>query len=475
MATFTEYADHDGLGLADLIARREVKPEEVLEAAIERADAVNPTINAIVHRMDAIARGRVAADLPTGPFAGVPFLLKDLYVGYEGSPVSNGSRLWKDYISPANFTYTERCRDAGLVVFGRTNSPELGIAWTTEPVAHGPTRNPWDLERTAGGSSGGAAAAVAAGIVPIAHATDGGGSIRIPAAQCGLFGLKPTRGRNPAGPYIGEGWSGLATGHVVSRSVRDSAAMLDATSGPAPGDPYAAPTPARPFLKEVGADPGRLRVALHTTGLDGRPLDPENATAANQAAHMLRELGHEIDEAMPVFDLAALNKAFRVIIAGNLWNAVSMRYAALDRDPDGEGLEKATWEWAQEGRTFTASDYAASLTAIHVAGRQLAQFFENYDAMLSTTMREPPVKLGTLRQNEQGLDDYMQALMGEMPVTPLFNSTGCPAMSVPLHWTAGGLPVGIHFGAAFGREDLLIRLASQLEQAKPWFDRRPDL
>ena len=475
MAAFTEYRNHDGLGLARLIARKDVTPEEVLEAAIARADAVNPAVNAIVHRMDAEARGRVAADLPTGPFAGVPFLLKDLYMGYEGAPLSNGSRLWADYVSPADFTYTRRCREAGLVVFGKTNTPELGIAWTTEPTAHGPTRNPWDLERSAGGSSGGAAAAVAAGIVPIAHATDGGGSIRIPAAQCGLFGLKPTRARNPAGPFVGEGWSGLSTGHVVSRSVRDSAAMLDATSGPAPGDPYAAPPPARPFGEEVGADPGRLRVALHTTGLDGRPLDPENARAAREAAKLLQELGHDVDEAMPAVDVPALSKAFRVIIAGNLWNAVALRYAALDRRPDGDGLEKATWAWAEEGREYTAADYAAAVTAVHVAGRQLAGFFENWDVMLSTTMHEPPVKLGVLRQDDQGLDDYYRLLMDEMPVTPLFNATGCPAMSVPLHWTSEGLPVGIHVGAAFGREDTLIRLAAQLEQARPWYDRRPDL
>ena len=475
MVAFTEYARHDGLGLARLIADRELTPEEVLEAAIARAEAVNPTINAIVHRMDAEARGRVAADLPTGPFAGVPFLLKDLYLGYEGAPVGNGSRLWADYVSPSDFTYTRRCRAAGLLVFGKTNTPELGIAWTTEPVAYGPTRNPWDLERSAGGSSGGAAAAVAAGIVPIAHATDGGGSIRIPAAQCGLFGLKPTRGRNPAGPLVGEGWSGLATGHVVSRSVRDSAAMLDATSGPAPGDPYWAPPPARPFLEEVGADPGRLRVALHTTGLDGRPLDPENVRAATAAAHLLRDLGHEVEEAMPALDIPALAKAFRVIIAGNLWNAVAARYAALGRRPDGVGLEKVTWEWAQQGREHSAADYAAALTAIHGAGRTLGDFFESWDVLLSTTMREPPVRLGVLRQDEQDLDEYLGLLMDEMPVTPLFNATGCPAMSVPLHWTDSGLPVGIHVGAGFGREDRLIRLASQIEQARPWFDRRPPL
>lgn len=475
MAAFTEYGDYDGLGLAALVRRGEVQTKEVLEAAMARADAVNPAINAIVHRMDGAARGRAAAGLPEGPFAGVPFLLKDLYMGYAGAPLSNGSRLWADYESPADFTYTQRCRAAGLVIFGKTNTPELGIAWTTEPVAHGPTRNPWNPERSPGGSSGGAAAAVAAGIVPLAHATDGGGSIRIPAAQCGLFGLKPTRARNPSGPYVGEGWAGMSVGHVVSRSVRDSAAMLDATAGPAVGDPYAAPPPARPFLAEVGTDPGRLRVALHTTGLDGRPLDPENVKAARAAAQLLQDLGHDVEEAMPELDVPALEQAVRVIIAGNLWNAVAMRYGQLGRTPDGSGLEKATWAWAEEGRRHSAADYAAAVTAIHAAGRRLGEFFERYDVMLSTTMRRPPMELGYLRQDERGLDDYIKVLMEEMPVTPLFNVTGCPAVSVPLHWTADNLPVGIHIGAGFGHEDLLIRLSSQLEQARPWSGRRPPL
>ncbi|NQW11934.1 MAG: amidase [Alphaproteobacteria bacterium] len=475
MAAFTEYADHDALSLASLIAGGDVTPEEVLEAAIARADVVNPHINAIVHRLDGAARGRVAADLPTGLFAGVPFLLKDLGACQQGVPMGNGSRLWADFVAPLDFTYTERVKAAGLVVFGRTNTPEMGISWTTEPVANGPTRNPWNLNYTPGGSSGGAAAAVAAGIVPMAHATDGGGSIRIPAAHCGLFGLKPTRARTPAGPLVGEGWSGMSSGHVVSRSVRDSAAMLDATHGPAPGDPYVAPTPAGPFLDEIGKDPGTLRVALHRTGLDGRPLGAENAAAAEAAGRLFESLGHRVEEAMPEVDTVALDKAARVIIAGNLWNAVAARYTHLDRTPDGSDLEKATWQWAEMGRRYTASDYAAAIAMIHGTGRQLAKFFERYDVMLSTVMSRPPAKLGYVRQDERDLDDFIEVLLGEMPVTPLFNMTGCPAMSVPLAWSADALPIGIHVGAPFGREDLLIRLAAQLEQAKPWFDKRPTL
>jgi Asp-tRNA(Asn)/Glu-tRNA(Gln) amidotransferase A subunit family amidase len=475
MAAFAEYQSHDALGLAELIHRGEVSAAEVLDAAIARADAVNPAINAVVKRNDEAARRRAAAGGLDGPLAGVPFLLKDLGAMQKGLGMGNGSRLWDGYVGPIDFTYTERAEAAGLVIFGRTNTPEMGISWTTEPIANGPTRNPWNLDHSPGGSSGGAAAAVAAGIVPVAHATDGGGSIRIPAAHCGLFGLKPTRGRNPAGPVVGEGWSGLSTGHVVSRSVRDSAALLDATHGPAPGDPYAAPTPAGPFLAEVGRDPGRLRVALHLQALDGRPLDPENRVAAEAAGALLAELGHEVEEAMPEVDMTALREATRVIIAGNLWNAVAARYAQLEREPDGSDLEACTWAWARLGRERSACDYAAAVSTIHAAGRAMAAFHARYDVMVSTVMAAPPKPIGYVAQDERDLESYFGVLLGEMPVTPLANMTGCPAISVPLAWSAAGLPIGIHVGAAFGREDQLLRLAAQLEAAQPWADKRPGI
>lgn len=475
MLSYGDYAARDAVGLAEWIARGEVSGSEVLEAAIARADAVNPTINAIVRRLDGAARGRVAAGLPSGPLAGVPFLLKDLGTMQEGVGMGNGSRLWDGFVGQVDFTYVERVEAAGLVVFGRTNTPELGIAWSTEPVANGPTRNPWDLSRSPGGSSGGAAAAVAAGIVPMAHATDSGGSIRIPAANCGLFGLKPTRARNPAGPLIGEGASGLSTGHAVSRTVRDSAALLDATHGPAPGDPYAAPEPQGPFLAEVGRPPGRLRVAIHPTALDGRPLDPENRAAVEAAGRLLEDLGHDVEEAMPALDVEGLRDAIVVIIAGTVWTSVCARYAQLEREPDGYGLESATWAFAQLGRDRTASEYAAAVNAIHAAGRRLAEFHQRYDIMLSTTMARPPIPLGYLGQDRRELDDYLDVLFDEMPVTPLANVAGTPAMSVPLAWTEAGLPIGLHFGAAFGREDLLLRLAAQLEAAAPWADRRPEV
>ena len=471
MAAFADYMNYDALGLAELIRTAKVSASDVLESAMDRADAINPTVNAIVSRNDGAARGRVAAGLPTGPLAGVPFLLKDLGAMQDGVKMGNGSRLWRDFIAPTSFTYTDRIEDAGLVVFGRTNTPELGISWTTEPVVNGPTRNPWDLGYSAGGSSGGAAAAVAAGIVPVAHATDGGGSIRIPAANCGLFGLKPTRGRTPMGPLVGEGWAGLATSHVISRSVRDSAALLDVTQGPATGDPYAAPSQKGPYLEEVGRDPGQLRVALHTT-----PLHPENKAAAEDAAKLLADLGHHVEEATPQVDTDVLRDALKVLIAGNLWVGVAARYKALDREPDGRWLEKVTWAWAKHGQERCAADYAAAVGAIHKVGRQLADFYRQYDVMLSTVMRNPPRPLGFLRQNEWDLEQFVTTLIDEMTVTPLANMTGTPAMSVPLAWSGeSGLPIGIHVGAAFGREDLLFRLASQLEQAQPWADRRPEI
>jgi Asp-tRNA(Asn)/Glu-tRNA(Gln) amidotransferase A subunit family amidase len=359
---------------------------------------------------------------------------------------------------------------------GRTNTPEMGLNASTEPTLHGATPNPWDATRSPGGSSGGSAAAVAAGILPMAHATDGGGSIRIPAANCGLFGVKPTRGRNPSGPDVGEGWSGMSTGHVVSRSVRDSARMMDCTHGPAPGDPYAAPPPARPFAAEAGADPGKLRIALMTNGFDGRPLDPECIKGAEVAAKLCADLGHGVEPAQPKLDVGALGQATRTIIAGNVHTAVRLRCEALGREPSGQDVEAITWAFAREGASASAGDYAAAVMVMHQQGRQLAAFFQDYDVILSSTLRHPPLPLGAIDMEGTDLDHYYKTLFeDEIAITPFYNNTGCPAMTVPLHWSADGLPVGVHFGAAFGDEALLFRLASQLEVAKPWFDKVPDL
>ncbi len=475
MISFADYRKLDATALAAAIANGELTAAEVMEAAIARAEAVNPALNAIVHRQYDTARDAVSGKTALeGALGGVPFLLKDLGALDAGQPCTFGSRLWADFVADHDATYTERCKAAGLVIMGRSNTPELGLNATTEPTLHGATPNPWDSSRSAGGSSGGSAAAVAAGILPMAHATDGGGSIRIPASNCGLFGLKPTRGRNPAGPDVGEGWSGMSTGHVVSRSVRDSALMMDCTHGPAPGDPYAAPPPARPFAEEVGADPGKLRIALMTTGFDGRPLDPECIKGTEATAKLCEDLGHGVEPAMPNLDVAALLAATRTIIAGNVRNTIRLRCQALGREPSGQDVEAITWALAQEGSRASAGDYADAVLTLHQGGRQLAAFFADHDLILSSTLRHPPLPLGAIDMEETDLDHYWRTLFeDEIAITPFYNNTGCPAMSLPLHMSADGLPVGIHFGAPFGDEATLFRLAAQLEAASPWFDRVP--
>jgi amidase/6-aminohexanoate-cyclic-dimer hydrolase len=473
MAGFKEYESYDAVGLAELIAGKQVSAAEVLEAAIARIEARNPSINAVVHRQFDAARDAVKRGLPAGPLCGVPYLLKDLYVLETGEPSSNGSRLYDGFVADHDSTLTERLKRAGMVIVGRTNTPEFGINMATEPLRWGPTRNPWSLKHSAGGSSGGAAAAVAARMVPAAHATDGGGSIRIPAANCGLFGLKVTRGRNPAGPDVGEGWSGLAGGHCVSLSVRDSAAILDATSGPAPGDPYWAPPPARPFREEVGADPGRLRIALMTEAPGGGAVHEECATAARGAATLCAELGHHVEEAAPDVDFEALVWAMGVIIGGNLRNSMNLRLKALGREQRQGDVESITALWAQDARRHTAADYAGAVLIVHTIGRRMGAFFGRYDALISPVLANPPLPLGATDMTGDDLDAYNSMLFSQIPFTPPFNLAGCPAASLPLHWTGAGLPVGVQIGARFGDEATILRLASQLEAARPWRDRRP--
>ena len=343
-----EFARHDGTGLAALVRRREVSPTEVLDAAIGLVETRNPEINAVVARLYDQARAAIAAGLPTGPFTGVPYLLKDLGAHYAGAVTSGGGALWKDFVPDHDSELTRRLKRAGLVIIGKSNTPELGLASTTEPRLFGPTRNPWNAGHSAGGSSGGAAAAVAAGMVPMAHATDGGGSIRIPASACGLFGLKPTRARNPIGPDQGEGWGGASVAHAVTRSVRDSAALLDATAGPDVGDPYWAPPPARPFLEEVGRAPRPLRIALTTRPWNGQAVDPECEAAARDAARLCASLGHTVEEAGPTADAAALGAATLVVIGGELRAALEARAAALGRALEEADVERITWRRAMQ-------------------------------------------------------------------------------------------------------------------------------
>ena len=468
-----DFEQYDGLGLAELIRKKEVSPDEVLAATLERIDTRNPAVNAVVMRMDEQARGAIRAGLPDGPFKGVPYLLKDLGVLYAGTVTSFGSRLYAGYTADHDSEIVARLKRAGLVIAGKTNTPEMGIAPSTEPRLFGPTRNPWKLTHSAGGSSGGAAAAVAIGMLPMAHATDGGGSIRIPASACGLFGLKPTRARNPAGPDAGEGWSGASIGHAVTWSVRDSAALLDATAGPDVGDPYWAPPMVRPFLHEVGRDPGRLRIALTVTPWIEGPVDPECAEAARAAARLCASLGHHIEEARPQIDEAAWGLARRVIIAASLTFALETRAAALGRALREDDVERITWERLQEARGFSAADYARAIHTVHRTGRVVARFLESYDVLLTPTMAKPPHPLGVLSLSNPDSAAFLAAGTASVGFTALFNSSGHPAMSVPLAMSTSGLPLGVQFVGRFGDEGTLFRLASQLEAAQPWKDRRP--
>ena len=473
MAGLSDYTRFDALGLAELVAKKQVKPEEVLEAALARVEALNKPLNAVTHRMDGSARETLKRGLPTGPFAGVPFLLKDLYALDKGQAVSNGSRYWKGYVADHDTTLVERYKAAGLVVIGRTNTPEMGLTMTTEPVALGPCRNPWNRERSPGGSSGGSASAVAARIVPMAHATDGGGSIRIPAANCGLVGLKPTRARNPSGPDVGEGWSGMATAHCVSISVRDCAALLDATHGPAPGDPYAAPRPTRPFLQEVGAPPGSLRIGLVTAGPDGARPHKDCIAAAVDAAKLAADLGHRVEETDFVYDKQAFQDAIWIVIAANVANILNLRAKSLGREAGPNDVEPLTLAAAKMARGMPASEYARALLIMHGLGRQVAAMFEKFDVLLSPVLNNPPLPLGRCSMQTPTVEEYAKELAAELPFTPIYNVTGCPAISLPLHWNAEGLPIGVQFGAGFGNEAALLRLAAQLEQARPWKDRKP--
>ena len=476
MLGFDDYRRHDGLGLSELVRKGDVAAAELLETAIAAAERLDPAINALSQKFYDEARAAVAGVDAGAPFAGLPFLLKDVSLAMKGTRTLQGSRLFAD-APPAEIdsTLTERYRRAGVVIFGKSTTPELGLAPSTETSLTGATRNPWDLARTAGGSSGGAAAAVAAGILPIANASDGGGSIRIPASCCGLFGLKPTRARTPIGPLVGEGWGGLSVSHVVSRSVRDSAAMLDATQGPAPGDPYQAPRPERPYLSEVSLAPKRLTIALQRRPMSGVAVDAEVLRALDETAALLTSLGHRVEEATLPGVWEELGHALWVLVASNVSLAVRRRAQQAGRALAPDLVDPVTWNAVEFSRTLDVEAYPAALQTIHRQGRAMAAFHERYDVILSPTLATPPPPLGVLRTDNADLEAYGQALVAFMPFTQLFNMTGQPSMTVPLAWSEGGLPIGMMFSAPFGDEATLFRLAAQLEQAKPWFDRRPAL
>jgi len=465
------YEDFDGLGLAELVRDREVSAAELLDACIARIERANPALNAVVTRLDDAARASIAAGAPAGPFGGVPFLVKELVASVAGAATTAASRLYAHHMPAADSEIVARFRRAGLVIVGKTNSPEFGLSPTTESHLYGVTRNPWRLDAAPGGSSGGSAAAVAAGMVPLAHATDGGGSIRIPASACGLFGLKPTRARISAGPEGGEGLSGLAIQHVVSRSVRDSAALLDAIAGPMPGDPYAAAPPQRPWLEEVSRAPGRLRIGFARSAPTGVPLHPDCIAAVEDAARLCESLGHEVEEASPSYDAAALERGFATVFGAHIMANISR--ATGGALPSRELVEPLTYAIAERARGVSAAEFIVALHGLHRESRRIAAFFESRDLWLTPTLAQPPLPIGHFEIDSGDVDRWIARLGAFIPFTYPFNITGQPAASVPLHWNAGGLPIGCQFVARYGDEATLFRIAAQLELARPWFARRP--
>jgi amidase len=471
---FEEYRRYDAVALADLVGKGEVSAGELLDVAIARAEAVNPKINAIVHKQYEQARATIGKGLLNGPLAGVPYLIKDLAIFEAGEPARLGSSLYADFIADHDSSYTARCKRAGLIIMGRSSTPEFGISPSTEPRLFGPCRKPWNLAHSAGGSSGGAAAAVAAGILPVAHATDGGGSIRIPAAQCGLLGLKPSRGRMSFGPDVGEGWGGMSTAHVVCRSVRDCAVMLDSTAGAEPGDPYTAPPPEHPFVEEIKRPPGRLKIAMMRKDHVGAAPHPECLAAVEKAGKLCESLGHVVEETYPDLDFDELRPSIRLIISTNTARDLSKRWQNLGRAPDVKDVEAVTWLVFDRGLTITGVAYVEAIAAIHAAGRKLATFLKRYDVILSATLPAPPPKLGYFDMNGD-VEVFNKRVTEYLSITPLHNAVGIPAVTVPLHWTAEGLPVGVHFAARYAEEAILLRLAARLESAQPWFNQVPEL
>jgi len=468
MALSDDLAFLDATAQAELVLKREVQPIELVEAAIERIERLNPTINAVILRMYDYAREAAAGELQNGPFAGVPFLLKDIFAFFAGYRVTHGSKLMQNFVPDHDSELVVRLKRAGVIILGRTNVPEFGILPTTEPQLYGPCKNPWDTSRTTGGSSGGSAAAVAAGMIPMAHANDGGGSIRIPASCCGVFGLKPTRARNPLGPDFGDVLSGTIVEHAVTRSVRDSATLLDATSGPDVGDPYWAPPLPRPLLQEVGHYPGKLRIAYTTRPINDAPVHADCIRVIENTAKLCADLGHEVEESAPGIYVEPVVNAFLVLYSAGCASYVKLLGGSR------ELVEPLTWALHEMGDRHSATDYLMAVQTLQAVSRQVARFFMNYDVLLTPTVLEPPVPLGTFDSPpDNPLAGFYRAIDFSGGFTTLCNITGQPAMSVPLFWNDDNLPLGSHFIGRFGDEATLFRLAAQLEEARPWADRRP--
>ncbi|MEQ1746534.1 MAG: amidase [Saprospiraceae bacterium] len=486
--TFNEYRQHDALGLAALVKNGSVTPLELVDTAIARLEAVNPHLNAVIHRRFDEARAEAKLVNRDAPFAGVPFLVKDLGMEVAGMPMCTGSRGYRDYVSVQDSFAVQKMRQAGLLILGKTNTPEYGITPFTEPELFGPTRNPWNPEYSPGGSSGGSAAAVAAGIVPIATANDGGGSIRIPASCCGLFGLKPTRGRTSWSALEGEMWSGAAVENCVSRTVRDSAAYLDAIQGAAPGDPYIIEPPKRPYLQEVSTSPGQLRIgytAQHTMG--GR-ADSACTAALQKAVDILRSEGHAVEEVPLPYQKEDLSEAFLIVVAGELAGEINLMAQYLGRSVRPSDVEANTFAFNLLGRSFSAAEYTFAKRKWSETSRRIARYHEKHDLLLTPTIAKVPIRIGALQSSpsekrlvaiinalrwggavKATIRDLADKIYDYIPWTPLANLSGQPSMSVPMLRTeAENLPVGVMFTARLGEEDMLFRLAGQLEKVAPW-------
>jgi len=469
---FSEYSEYDAVGLAQLIKSGQVSAQEVQQVARQAILAVNPNLNALVG-------GLFEEALPSstsGPFAGVPFAIKDLALHAAGVKIGMGSRLaGEGIVFPHDTNMMARFKQAGLVTLGRTATPEFGFNATTEPLSNGPTRNPWNPSRSTGGSSGGSAALVAARAIPLAHATDGAGSIRIPAAWCGLVGLKTTRGRTPQGPDADERLSGLGVEFALTRTVRDAAALLDAVNGPGLGDKYFAPPPERPYAQEVGTPPGRLRIAMTTQAWSGVSVDQEYVDTVSTICHQLASLGHEVEEASPQLDWEAFVDANLPIWTASIADSALGLAEARGVDLGPEVLEAVTLASVEYGRRVTAVDLLRALRLCNTITRSVSAFFSTYDVLVTPTVATPPPPLGALNQNDPGLDPrgWLNKLFSLIPFTPLFNVTGQPAISLPLGQSREGLPISVQLVARYGDEATLLRLAAQLEQALPWAHRRP--
>ena len=494
MENFKEYDQYDAMGLARLIANGDITAAELCEAAIERIEKVNPEFNAVVTPMYDIGRDAAQKELPKGPFTGVPFLLKDLMYAYAGVPLSSGCRAYRNFVPDHDCEMVRRYKKSGVVVLGKTNTPEFGLMGVTEPELFGPCRNPWNIDHTPGGSSGGTAAAVAGGMVPMGAGGDGGGSIRIPSAYCGLFGLKPSRGRNPAGPDHGRPWQGAVQEHVLTRSVRDSAAMLDAVQGPDPGAPYVIAPPARPYLEEVQTEPGSLKIGFTTTSPIGTPVHPECVKAVTDTVKLLEELGHTVEKKETGVDGKALAKSYLTMYFGEVAADLEALKIYLGRKVTTRDVEALTYTLGLLGRTFSAGDFVEAMRCWDHAARKMGTFFGGYDLYLTPTTACPPARIGELQPTAAEkilmtvvnklnfgsllkasgiVDQLAEKSLERVPFTQVANLCGLPAMSVPLHWTPEGLPCGAHFIAPAGDEATLFRLAGQLEKARPWFDKKP--